>query len=47
MPDNNKKPLLVITDGGQHWNVGLGLLRKAASADRTDTSDAKVILSEN
>jgi hypothetical protein len=40
----NKKTVTVITDSGQHWNVAPGLLRKAgSSADRTDTSNAKVI----
>ena len=39
----NKKTVTVITDSGQHWNVAPGLLRKAASADRTDTSNSKVI----
>jgi len=39
----NKKTVTVITDAGQHWNVAPGLLRKAASADRTDSSNAKII----
>jgi hypothetical protein len=39
----NKKTLTIITDSGQHWNVAPGLLRKAASADRTDTGNAKVV----
>jgi hypothetical protein len=39
----NKKPVTVVTDSGQHWNVAPGLLRKAASADRTDTSNTKVV----
>ena len=39
----NKKTVTVITDGGQHWNVTPGLLRKVASPDRTDSGNAKVI----
>jgi hypothetical protein len=39
----NKKTVTVITDGGQHWNVAPGLLRKAESPDRTETGNAKVI----
>lgn len=39
----NKKTVTVITDSGQHWNVAPGLLRKAASTDRTDTGNAKVV----
>jgi hypothetical protein len=39
----NKKTVTVITDSGQHWNVAPGLLRKAASADHTDTSNTKVV----
>jgi hypothetical protein len=33
----------VITDGGQHWNVAPGLLRKATPTETTETSKAKVI----
>ena len=39
----NKKTVTVITDGGQHWNVAPGLLRKAASADNAKGADAKVV----
>jgi hypothetical protein len=39
----NKKTVTVITDSGQHWNVAPGLLRKAASSDRTQTNNAKVV----
>ena len=39
----NKKTVTVITDGGQQWNVAPGLLRKAASAGSTGSSDSKVI----
>jgi hypothetical protein len=35
----NKKTVTVITDSGQHWNVAPGLLRKAAKAASSDTSD--------
>ena len=39
----NKKTVTVITDGGQHWNVAPGLLRKAAPIETTESSKAKVI----
>jgi hypothetical protein len=39
----NKKTVTVITEGGQHWNVAPGLLRKASSCDAAETSNAKVI----
>jgi hypothetical protein len=39
----NKKTVTVITDGGQHWNVAPGLLRKGGSGDSTETNNAKVI----
>jgi hypothetical protein len=39
----NKKTVTVITDSGQHWNVAPGLLRKAASTETTETSNAKVV----
>jgi hypothetical protein len=39
----NRKTVTVITDKGQHWNVSPGLLRKAESLDRTDTSNPKVV----
>jgi hypothetical protein len=39
----NKKTVTVITDGGQHWNVAPGLLRKAEQTDRTKSENAKVI----
>jgi hypothetical protein len=32
----NKKTVTVITDGGQHWTVAPGLLRKAAATDSTE-----------
>ncbi len=39
----NRKSVTVITNGGQHWNVAPGLLRKAASRESTDTGNAKVV----
>ena len=39
----NKKTVTVITDSGQHWNVAPGLLRKAASPDRTQSNNNKVV----
>ena len=39
----NKKTVTVITEGGQHWNVAPGLLRKASLGDGAETNNAKVI----
>ena len=39
----NKKTVTVITDGGQHWNVAPGLLRKVAPADNARADNAKVV----
>ncbi|MGH7782902.1 MAG: hypothetical protein ACREO5_03535 [Candidatus Binatia bacterium] len=39
----NRKPVTVITENGQHWNVAPGLLRKAAPANSANTSNAKVV----
>ena len=39
----NKKTVTVITEGGQHWNVAPGLLRKASSGDGAETNNGKVI----
>jgi hypothetical protein len=39
----NKKTVTIITDGGQHWNVAPGFLRKAAPIKTTESSKAKVI----
>jgi len=39
----NRKSVTVITNAGQRWNVAPGLLRKAVSAESTDTGNAKVI----
>jgi hypothetical protein len=38
----NKKTVTVITDSGQHWNVGPGLLRKVASPEN-EGGNAKVV----
>ena len=39
----NKKTVALITDGGQHWNVAPGLLRKANTIGGAETNNAKVI----
>jgi hypothetical protein len=39
----NRKTVTVITNGGQHWNVTPGLLRKATSPESTDTGNARII----
>ena len=39
----NKKTVTVITDGGQHWNVAPGLLRKANSTHSAETKTAKIV----
>ena len=39
----NRKTVTVITDGGQHWNVAPGLLRRAEQHKRPDTNTAKVV----
>ena len=39
----NKKSVTVITEGGEHWTVAPGLLRKATSTDGTATNSAKVV----
>lgn len=39
----NRKTVTVITDGGQHWNVAPGLLRRAESRQRQDANNAKVV----
>ena len=39
----NKKTVTVITDGGQHWNVTPGLLRKAAAPDNVRADNPKVV----
>jgi hypothetical protein len=39
----NRKTVTVITDGGQHWNVAPGLLRRVDSGEREDRHNAKVV----
>lgn len=39
----NRKSVTVITEGGQHWNVAPGVLRKTASADNAEGANAKVV----
>jgi hypothetical protein len=39
----NRKSVTVITEGGEHWTVAPGLLRKVASTESTGTNDAKVV----
>lgn len=42
----NKRTVTVITDGGQHWNVSPGLLKKAAAAQQGTSGSAVVQISE-
>ena len=39
----NRKSVTVITEGGEHWTVAPGLLRKTTSTDRTEANSAKVV----
>lgn len=39
----NKRTVTVITDGGQHWNVSPGFLRKKAAAAQQGTSGGAVV----
>jgi len=39
----NKKTVTVITEGGEHWNVAPGLLRRVNSTQSADNPSAKVI----
>lgn len=42
----NKKTVTVITEGGEHWNVAPGLLRKVediTSAARDESADLNVV----
>jgi len=39
----NKKSVTVITEGGEHWTVAPGLLRKATSTEKTEANSTKVI----
>jgi hypothetical protein len=40
---SNKKTVTVITDGGQHWNVAPGLLRRAGPENETVSKNPKVV----
>ena len=42
----NKRTVTVITDGGQHWNVSPGLLKKAAAAQQGASDSTVVQISE-
>ena len=39
----NKKTVTVITEGGEHWNVAPGLLRRVNSTQSADNASANVI----
>ena len=39
----NRKSVTVITDGGQHWNVPPGLLRKLTTPNSREAANAKVV----
>jgi hypothetical protein len=39
----NKKTVTVITEGGEHWNVAPGLLRRVDSTQSSDNPSANVI----
>jgi hypothetical protein len=39
----NRKSVTVVTDGGEHWNVSPGLLRKAGRSENSVNDTAKVI----
>lgn len=39
----NKKTVTVITEGGEHWNVSPGLLRRVDRIQSADDASAKVI----
>ncbi|MEO6162610.1 MAG: hypothetical protein ABIP88_00595 [Candidatus Binatia bacterium] len=39
----NRKSVTVITEGGEHWTVAPGLLRKATSTAGNEANDAKVV----
>ena len=38
-----KKMVMVITDGGEHWNVFLGVLRKAGGGEKSITEGQNII----
>jgi hypothetical protein len=42
----NKRTVTVITDGGQHWNVSPGLLKKTAVAQQGASDSTVVQISE-
>ena len=39
----NKKTVTVITEGGEHWNVAPGLLRRVNNTQSADNHSANVI----
>jgi hypothetical protein len=39
----NKKTVTVITEGGEHWNVAPGLLRRVNNTQSADNRSANVI----
>jgi hypothetical protein len=39
----NRKSVTVITEGGEHWTVAPGLLRKATSTESKGTNESKVV----
>jgi hypothetical protein len=39
----NRKTVTVITDGGQHWNVAPGLLRRTDAREPQEISNPKVV----
>jgi len=39
----NKKTVTVITDGGEHWNVSPGALRKAGGGEKSTTEGQNII----
>ena len=42
----NKRTVTVITDGGQHWNVSPGLLKKAAAGQQGASGSSVVQIPE-
>ena len=42
----NKRTVTVITDGGQHWNVSPGLLKKAAAPQQGASGSSAVQIPE-
>ena len=39
----NRKTVTVITDSGQHWNVGPSLLHRVDASERNQAADSKVV----